>query len=422
MDQIFISYKHNIHGALYELLITRLEANGYQVWSDEKLIPGEAWTKGIDNAINQSMALIVLMTKEAQASEYVTYEWSYALGACKPIITLVVDKVDLHPRLLELQFIDFGEGKKFPWELLFRGLDKIKSGYRRSEIEQAFRWMQEGDSELLHDDIQSALDLYTQAYSLADESLCVRIGYKMSRIYIQQSEKTDDKDSKAKLLNKAEDFLKSALEIRPNYHAARAYLAYIYRRKSDRAVGDDHKSEILELARANFKTSLEQHSQLLDHNGQSWWNTYGGVLRRFGEIVAKKDADAAKEYFEQAVIAYRKAADIRRSSYPFGNLAVLNMLLGKTKEMKAYYERVEYYPPTDAGDFWGYGDQLVAHIVRKDELGAEATYKPYMAFVEDYAIDTLLEMLQKIEKMVEPDTATLVTYYINRIADDRKQR
>jgi hypothetical protein len=78
---VFISYSHT-NGDFAEILRTRLEGSGLNVWTDEdRLLAGEDWRNGIDQAIRSACALIVVMTPSAKASEYVTYEWAFASGS-----------------------------------------------------------------------------------------------------------------------------------------------------------------------------------------------------------------------------------------------------------------------------------------------------------------------------------------------------
>ena len=68
-------------GISQEVLKTRLEGGGFSVWIfEDKLLPGEDWRNGIDQAIRSAGALVAVMSPAAKASEYVTYEWAFALG------------------------------------------------------------------------------------------------------------------------------------------------------------------------------------------------------------------------------------------------------------------------------------------------------------------------------------------------------
>ncbi|MGZ3617692.1 MAG: toll/interleukin-1 receptor domain-containing protein [Ktedonobacteraceae bacterium] len=79
--QVFISYHHEDADSA-ENLMNKIKGAGFDSWVDsENLRAGEEWQVSIDQAIKSAFALIVIMTPNAQASEYVTYEWSFAWGA-----------------------------------------------------------------------------------------------------------------------------------------------------------------------------------------------------------------------------------------------------------------------------------------------------------------------------------------------------
>jgi len=96
--QVFISYKRE-ELELTEPLVSKLEEAGIDVWMDHNIPAGTEWREEIDEAIRKSIALIVIMTAEAKASEYVTYEWAFAYGAGVRVIPLIyIEPDELHPR------------------------------------------------------------------------------------------------------------------------------------------------------------------------------------------------------------------------------------------------------------------------------------------------------------------------------------
>ena len=106
MNHIFISHSHeDIDFA--ENLHSRLTQAGFTVWRDTGIRGGEDWRREIDEAIKGAFVLIVMMTPEAKASEYVTYEWAFAWGAGVKVIPILLKTTELHPRLESLQYLDF---------------------------------------------------------------------------------------------------------------------------------------------------------------------------------------------------------------------------------------------------------------------------------------------------------------------------
>lgn len=108
-QSVFLSYKHNDSDKDFiDMLIRKIKDAGFATWIDsDNLRAGEDWRKGIDEGIKTALILVVIMTPEARASEFVTYEWSFALGNKVPVIPIMLRKTELHPKLEVLQYIDF---------------------------------------------------------------------------------------------------------------------------------------------------------------------------------------------------------------------------------------------------------------------------------------------------------------------------
>lgn len=124
-DAVFISHSHD-DSDFAELLTLQLERNGVKCWMDaEKLKIGQDWRQDIDDAINNCVALIVIMTPEARKSEYVTYEWSYAWGKGKNIFPIMLKQTNLHPRLESLQYLDFTNRATRSWEKIIESLKNL---------------------------------------------------------------------------------------------------------------------------------------------------------------------------------------------------------------------------------------------------------------------------------------------------------
>lgn len=133
---IFISYQHDDVDFVGAMML-QLERAGIHGWIDsEHLRAGDDWRQGIDDAIRNSSALIVVMTPAAKASEYVTYEWAYGWGAGKKVIPILLKTTSLHPRLEALQYLDFTNNKHRPWERLVQRLKEIEKRADRVESHQ----------------------------------------------------------------------------------------------------------------------------------------------------------------------------------------------------------------------------------------------------------------------------------------------
>ena len=109
-----------------ELLKLKLEKNELNGWIDsERLKIGQDWREEIDQGIQNSIALIAVMTPDARKSEYVTYEWSFAWGKGVKIFPILLKQTPLHPRLESLQYLDFTNRASRPWNELIKSLKEL---------------------------------------------------------------------------------------------------------------------------------------------------------------------------------------------------------------------------------------------------------------------------------------------------------
>lgn len=122
---LFISHDHE-DADFAELLKLKLEKNGLRGWIDsERLKIGQDWREEIDQAIENSMAVIAVMTPDARKSEYVTYEWAFAWGKGVKIFPIMLKQTQLHPRLESLQYLDFTNRATRPWEKLINSIEDL---------------------------------------------------------------------------------------------------------------------------------------------------------------------------------------------------------------------------------------------------------------------------------------------------------
>ncbi len=110
MSHIFISYKkEDVHFA--DGIKKKLRESEFKSWIDRyEIIAGDNWSNRIEQALRDCMVLIVVITPEMLDSDYITYEWSYALGANKPVIGIMMKLVDdkkLHPELQPRQYLNY---------------------------------------------------------------------------------------------------------------------------------------------------------------------------------------------------------------------------------------------------------------------------------------------------------------------------
>jgi len=126
MSHIYISYSQD-DGEFVGDLIRQIEDAGFQVWTDpEGLRAAEEWSEGIDQAIRDAFAMIVILSPTAKASEQMMYEWMFALGVGVRILTVTLHPVTVHPRLESVPRLDFSDTSALPWGKLIRHLQDAR--------------------------------------------------------------------------------------------------------------------------------------------------------------------------------------------------------------------------------------------------------------------------------------------------------
>ena len=134
MGFFFISYQRKSK-QFARSLQRRIQDAGLMGWIDENIPPGEDWKKIIDKEILESIGVIVIVTIDALKSPYVTYEWSFAMGAGRRVIPVIVELPDptnpthpqLHPKLADTQYLDFTNPRRRSWSDLIETLHQIEN-------------------------------------------------------------------------------------------------------------------------------------------------------------------------------------------------------------------------------------------------------------------------------------------------------
>ena len=84
---IFISYAHANANEVFRL-IKQFHDQGYNVWYDEGIAPGNEWTDEIANTLENASLFLVFLTPESEASTNVRDEINYALNDNKPFLAI----------------------------------------------------------------------------------------------------------------------------------------------------------------------------------------------------------------------------------------------------------------------------------------------------------------------------------------------
>ena len=105
--KIFFSYSRDDSEFVLNLA-KELRADGADIWLDQLDIkPGTRWDKSIEDALDASQTVLVILSKTSVASNNVMDEVSYALEEGKTVLPVLLEECDIPFRLRRLQFADF---------------------------------------------------------------------------------------------------------------------------------------------------------------------------------------------------------------------------------------------------------------------------------------------------------------------------
>ncbi len=90
MANIFISYSRS-ETTFVDRLSADLLGRGFNVWVDRRRLEGgQDWSKAIQRAINDAVAVIVVLSPDSMQSRYVLQEYRYAQRSGIRIIPVIV--------------------------------------------------------------------------------------------------------------------------------------------------------------------------------------------------------------------------------------------------------------------------------------------------------------------------------------------
>jgi HEAT repeat protein len=153
MRHVFLSYSHD-DADFAQILKEQINKAGFATWKDLDLRAGDNWPAEIDEAIKGALAVVLVMSARAKASEYVSFEWAFALGAGVPVLPLLLkaEADELHPRLKSIQALNFSNYQLRPWEALTQRLKEI------SELDRPFTLRAPRDAPPVVQEAARALD------------------------------------------------------------------------------------------------------------------------------------------------------------------------------------------------------------------------------------------------------------------------
>ncbi|MEV0678554.1 TIR domain-containing protein [Actinosynnema sp. NPDC050436] len=123
MTHVFISYSRRQQGYAQELARFLREEHGLATWMDDELVIGDRWERVIRANIDRCAALVVVMTPEAEASDWVDLEITRARDLGKPVLPVLLAGTVFF-RLGNLQFEDVRDGS-MPGDRFIRALRRL---------------------------------------------------------------------------------------------------------------------------------------------------------------------------------------------------------------------------------------------------------------------------------------------------------
>lgn len=128
---IFVSYSHREERFVIPLA-RDLMARGIRVWLDQReIIAGEDWMEEIETGLQNTDALLLVLSPRAVASRYVMGEVATAQKARKPVFPIMYKTCDLPPNLTKIHFVDFRTDVPSALDTLVENL--TKAGYHPEE-------------------------------------------------------------------------------------------------------------------------------------------------------------------------------------------------------------------------------------------------------------------------------------------------
>lgn len=427
-NQVFISYAHDDINFIEELILNmeREELDcEFEFWTDTKLVGGIQWQETIDKEIDNSFCVLVVVTKTSILSPYVTYEWSMALGRRLPVVPLVLEEpANFHPKLKNIQWVRFLNHAR-PWQDLKHELELTRARYLSTEhaVRASHKLLDEAriQRQKPYNNFDGAIIKLKQALEYTNDDLEMGdIFYELALTYAarkrvlkqipkanqheegsdntQYNEKNGSKphipDERQHDVVGEESNFRSALEAtigkNPNHTACLYELGTLYRKLGDKMTDKTRKNRYYSDSEAKFLAALDIKGDLLDPDHESVWGSVGGVRKRLN-------------HREEAIEAYKEAAEIKRTSYPYNNLGLLYMEAGETAKMRQNFKLVELFAgvklQSDPGNEWVHNDHFISKVVLGKIAQARDALDVVMIIASDSALNSLVDTLRKISRI-----------------------
>lgn len=123
MPRIFFSYARS-DAEFVRRLATDVRSAGANLWVDQlDISPGDRWDRAVEEALNSSPCLLVILSPASVASQNVMDEVSFGLEKNKKIVPVLYRSCEIPFRLRRLQYIDFTSHYSEGFAQLLRALN-----------------------------------------------------------------------------------------------------------------------------------------------------------------------------------------------------------------------------------------------------------------------------------------------------------
>jgi hypothetical protein len=123
---VFISYSHGQDRLYVQRLAAQLLVDGVPAWFDQEIVTGDRWERIIRDQIDTCAAFLVVMTPEAEASDWVAREIARADMQAKPMFPLLL-RGEVFFRFSNIQYEDVA-GERMPGAPFVANLRRLTSG------------------------------------------------------------------------------------------------------------------------------------------------------------------------------------------------------------------------------------------------------------------------------------------------------
>jgi hypothetical protein len=128
----FFSYARK--DAEFALRLARdLKAAGANVWVDQMdICPGEHWDSAVENALEECVQVLLILSPESVKSRNVMDEVSFALESERTVIPVLYRTCKVPFRLRRVQYVDFASDYGVGISALLRALGKTRRKNREA--------------------------------------------------------------------------------------------------------------------------------------------------------------------------------------------------------------------------------------------------------------------------------------------------